>query len=237
MYIASKLHGIQELQAKLNATPRVVEKAIASALNKLGKQGVTATKKSITEIYTINAGDVGKAITHVPAKAAYSGKKSRLFTVLNVKGGRLGIHKFGGLPKLPASQKNIPIAKRKAPTVKILKAEARRKVYPDQYSGNAAFVARMTRGFGGSETNHVGIFVRTTKWLPGAWRPGKGPGEKGSHQVIREPKAKGIAEIFLARGRKEIDHLVRTKGPAILEQDMKYFMSKLPGIALPRPKD
>ena len=105
----NKLQGIEALTAKFKHLPRVVEKATASALNKLGKSGVTAAKQGITAIYNIKSGDVAKAIKRVPAKASYGGKGNRLFTVIHVKGGRLRLHKFGGLPTSPPSQEGIPV--------------------------------------------------------------------------------------------------------------------------------
>jgi hypothetical protein len=72
----------------------------------------SVAKWRITEIYHIKSGEVGKAITRVPAKASYGGNRSRLYTVLYAKGSRMGLYKFGSLPKEPPSQKGVPVAKR-----------------------------------------------------------------------------------------------------------------------------
>lgn len=225
MYIGSKLQGLEEQQAKFRHIPNLVNRATASALNKLGALAVTETNKTIRDTYNIKAGDVSKAIKKTPAKASWGGKGPRLFTVMTVSGGRLGLHKFGGLPATPAPQRGVPVSKRKAPTVKIYKTQARRKVYPGNLSGNAAFVARMVRGFGGSETNHVGIFYRLNKRLPGRWRPGQTPGGKGQHQVIRELKAKGLAEIFLGHARSTVDTMLAVRGPAMLKKEADHYVS------------
>jgi len=223
LHIHGKLQGIEDLTAKFKNMPRVVEKATASALNELGKSGVAAAKKGITAIYNIKSGDVAKAIKSVPAKASYGGKGNRLFTVLYIKGGRLGLHKFGGLPKYPPSQKGIPVNRRRRPTVKILKAAGRRPAYADS-TGHGPFVARMTSGFGGSETDHVGIFARTNKKRAGdPWRGGT-PGTR--HQVIREIKTKGIAERFASHGRDALDKLLAEKGAAVFQRKLNYFFEK-----------
>jgi hypothetical protein len=217
-----KLKGIDELTAKFKALPNVVDKATASALNKLGTQGVTAAKRGITEVYNIKAADVAKAISRVPAKASYGGRQKRLWTTITAKGGRLGLHKFGGLPGEPPNQKGIMIGRRRGPTVKILRGGSRRPVTPDNFTGHGAFVARMSSGFGGSETNHVGIFVRTNKWLMGnKWRGGS-----KRHQVIRELKTKGIAESFASHGRDALDNLIETKGQEIMAHELQYQMER-----------
>ncbi|MFH2075367.1 MAG: hypothetical protein ABIJ57_08485, partial [Pseudomonadota bacterium] len=184
---------------------------------------VTAAKQGITAIYNIKSGEVAKAIKRVPAKASYGGKGNRLFTVIHVKGGRLRLHKFGGLPTSPPRQEGIPVNRRRGPTVKILKTAGRRPVRPDS-TGHGPFVARMTSGFGGAETDHVGIFVRTDKRLSGnRWRGGT-PGSK--HQVIRELKTKGIAEAFGSRGRLALDKLLAEKGAAVVQRELNYFFEK-----------
>jgi hypothetical protein len=217
------------LTARFKDLPNVVDKATASALNKLGAKGQTEASKGIRETYNIKAADVKKAVTRVPAKASYGGKQKRMFTILYIKGGRLGLHKFGGLPSVPANQAGVPIKRRKDPTVKILVGGGRRKVAPDVYggTGNKPFVARMSSGFGGSETNHVGIFVRTDKWLGGnRWRGGK-PGTK--HQVIRELRSKGIAESFLSHGRDQIDKYIAAEGASTLAHELDTYFKKSQG--------
>jgi hypothetical protein len=233
IHIGKKLAGMESLTARFKNLPNVIDKATASALNKLGAQGTTAAKRGITEVYNIKAGDVAKAITRVPAKASYGGRQRRLWTTITAKGGRLGLHKFGGLPGAPVSQKGIAIGRRRNPTVKILRNGSRRPVTPDNFTGHGAFVARTTSGFGGSETNHVGIFVRTNKLLPGhRWRVGLTKffsGRRlraGKHQVIRELKSKGIAESFASHGREQIDNLVESKGQEIMAHELKVFMER-----------
>jgi hypothetical protein len=224
LHVTGKLQGIEALTARFKDLPNVVDKATASALNKLGRQGRTAANKGIRETYNIKAGEINKAISLVPAKASYGGRQKRLFTTLYIKGSRLGLHKFGGLPSSPVSQKGIPVKRRREPTVKILIGTARRKVTPDKGTGHQLFVARMTGGFGGSETDHVGIFYRTNIWVSGnKWRGGN---PKAKHQVIREKKSKGIAESFLSHGRDQLDQLIVEKGAETIQKELNYFLSK-----------
>ncbi len=224
LYIQGKIQNVEALTAKFNALPRVIEKATASALNKLGSLGVTETKRGITEIYNIKSGDVGKAITRVPAKASYGGKANRLYTVLYVKGSRMKLYKFGVLPTSPPSQKGVPVARRRTPTVKILKAGSRRPVFAEKSTGHGIFLARMTHGFGGSETDHVGLFFRMNKWAAGnIWRKGKA-GTR--HQVIREMGAKGIAERFISHGRDALDKMLAERGSDQLASELKYYFEK-----------
>lgn len=223
MYTVSKLQGIEELQKKLSKLPNLFNRATASTLNKLGAQGVTEANRSIRETYNIKAGDVRKAITRVPAKAAYSGKEARLFTVITVQGQRVGLHKFGGLPQSPASQIGVPIKRRKAPTVKVMKTEPRRPVYEDPKTGHAAFVARMPTG-------HIGIFIRKTKTAPGHWIRKKGQTiwtPSGRHQIIKELNDMGIAELFLAKGQAAVNEMVRQRGSTMLQREVEFYLKSL----------
>lgn len=225
IHIVGKLRGVDVLRSRFHALPGVIDKGMASGLNKLGAQGLTAANKGIRETYNIKAGDVRKGLSRVPAKASYGGRQPRLWTTIIAKAGRIGLHKFGGLPTTPMSQKGIAVASRKMATVKILKQGTRRQVTRDTETGNRPFVARMRGGFGGSEVNHVGVFVRTSKWLAGnKWRGGK-VGSK--HQVIRELKSKGIAESFASQGRAALDELVRSaKAAGIMEHEIKQAIER-----------
>ena len=232
MLVVKKIEGLAELQAQFKTFPREVERGMASGLNRLGRSSVTASRTAMRQRYNIKSADINKGITRVPARAGSDSKgRSRLFTVIFGKGSRLGLHKFGGLPKEP-KQEGIPVARRKPPTVKILKNAPRRKVQPDQYTQHKPFVARMTTGFGVSEVNHVGIFVRTAKWAANnKWRMSRP--KPGRHQVIRELKAKGIAEIFQIHGRETLDAMLAQKGHDVMRHEVMYFIKKKMGQDLP----
>lgn len=206
MIIVRPLEGYDALAAKFRSVPRVVEKATASALNKLGRQGATAAKRSITDTYNVKSGDAATAITVTPAKASYSGRDPQLFVAITARGDRLGLHKFGGLPALPPNQKGVPVSRRKTPTVKILKKAPRRPVTPDKNTGHGPFVARMRSG-------HVGIFVRTDRWTQ-------------KRQAIRELKSRGLAEMFQKTGTKALDKMLAEKGRAQLEHELEYYFDK-----------
>jgi hypothetical protein len=204
LHISGRLQGYDELKAKFAGLPSVVNKATASALNKIGRQGVTAAKRSITNTYNIKSGEAAKGVNFTAAKA--SGADPRLFVVITARGDRIGLHKFGGLPTTPPSQAGVPVLRRKLATVKILKAASRRSVTRDAPTGHMPFVAGMRSG-------HIGIFVRT--------------GEKSAgKEKIRELKSRGIAEIFQKAGIKAIDRLLAEKGRSMLEHELSYFLEK-----------
>lgn len=210
IYIA-KLQGIEELKSRFAQLPRVVEKAEVSAVNKLGKQAETASNRSVREEYNIRAADVKKALSRIPARASYSGRAARLFTVLRIKGGRFGLHKFGGRPAQPASQLGVPIRRRKGwPTARVKKAAGRFKVRRDPATEFAPFVARMPSG-------HVGIFVRRDK--RGRTLP----------QAIRELTAKSVAQMFDAHGREALFKLLAEKGVKLFKNELNFYLSKIRG--------
>jgi hypothetical protein len=222
LHIIGKLNGYDELTAKFRDMPSVIEKATVSALNKLGTRGLTATKKGIGEVYNVEKDDIAKMVTRVPAKRAYGGKQSRLFTTIIAKGSRIPLMKFGGQPSTPANQRGVQVSQRIHPTVKIMRQAGARQVTRDSGTGHMPFVARMRSGFGGSTTDHVGIFVRTDKWAEGnRWRGGK-----ARHQVIRQLMSKGIAELFASKGRAQLDALVVEKGSTIMAASLQQFLEK-----------
>lgn len=206
IHVTGKLQGYDELKAKFAKLPGVINKATASALNKIGRQGVTAAKRSITSTYNIKSGDAAKGLNITAAKG--SGNDPRLFVVITARGDRIGLHKFGGLPTAPTSQVGVPVLRRKLATVKILKAASRRAVTRDAPTGHMPFVARMQSG-------HIGIFVRTG--LPAATKSG---------ESIRELKSRGVAEIFRKTGTKAIDKLLAEKGRSMLEHEVNYYLEK-----------
>jgi len=219
-HIINNVQGLEALKASLKNHSNVVEKAMASALNKLGAKGVTAANRGVRETYNIKASDVSKAISRIPAKASSKGKEASLTTIIVVKGGRLPLIQFGGRPTKPPNQAGVPVARRKSPTVQILKAGPRRPVSRDKETGHGAFVARMASG-------HVGIFVRSSKWLQDRRTEGKPKLRRlGRHQIIRELKNQGIAACFASRGRETLDKLVAEEGPKILQHELEFFLEK-----------
>lgn len=206
LHIAGKLQGFDELAANFRHIPKVVEKATVSALNKIGQQGVTAAKRSITDVYNLKSSDAASAIIFTRAQAASSVRDARVFVVVTARGDRLSLHKFGGSPKTPPSQLGVPVARRKAPTVKILKAAPRRTVTRDTSTGHMPFVAGMKSG-------HIGIFVRSDEKSRGK-------------EKIRELKSRGIAEIFKKTGIAAIDKLLAEKGKSMLEHEFNYYLDR-----------
>lgn len=225
-----KLTGVDRILGKLDAMSRETEKALVSTLNSLGSQAVTAANKGIREEYNIKAGDVKKAVQLVRARSGGAqGKGKRYFVLITAQGGRLGLFKFGGRPTEPPLQKGVPVSKRRPVTVQISKKGGRRQVTRDAGTGNMPFVAKMTTAFGRGgflggnrqdmgDAGHTGIFVRTPKW--------RGEG-RARHQVIRELRSIGVAEMFARRGGDAMRKLVSEKGLAMIERNLAFFRGKL----------
>lgn len=217
MLIINKLQGMEELRARLKDTPRRIELAMASGLNKIGSQANTQAKRAITGVYNIKSGDVSKAMERIPAKAQYGKRAGRMFTVIKVnKGGRIPLFMFGGRPRNPPGQKGIAVSKRTLATVQILKGSSRRTVTVDKETGNLGFVARMPK------SGHTGIFVRTGKWNSNPNRFVK-PGKE--HESIRELKSGGIGTMFEKAGVKAMDRLVAEKGHDIMQHEVNYYLT------------
>ena len=216
-----KIQGADILLKRLQGFPKLQERALVNALNVLGRAAAKEAKKGITQEYNITSRDLGEGIGIIPARGGASGKQ-KLFTVITAKGKRIPLYDFGALPKLPASQKGIPISVRRPVTVKLLKKGRRHPVYRSTSAGSAGrmpFLARMTQGFGGSVVNHVGIFVRMDKLLRNRTRTkGKLGGRRGLHQVIREVRAEGIPAMFLKIGGEAMRQLTINNGAEILAQ-------------------
>ncbi len=210
MNISLKIEGAASLLKRLQAFPKLQERALVNAMNVLGRAAQKEAKKGIVEEYNIKSRDLGAGVGLIPARGGASGKQ-QMFTIITAKGKRLPLYDFGALPTSPPPQKGIPVARRKPATVKVLKKGGRHPVFRSKDTGYMPFLATMTKGFGGSETNHTGIFVRMTKRL-------RNKTGRGTHQVIREVKAEGIPAMFLKIGGEAMRRLVQTKGAEILRQ-------------------
>jgi hypothetical protein len=212
---------------KLDGLEKGVKRALIKTTNQLSLQGYNQARKELKEEYNVPPEMVDQGLHRTPAQqgSSYQGKTrtERLYSVITARGKRIPLFKFGAVPQVPPAQKGRPISTRTRASVQILKKGPRRHVQPDA-TGNMPFVARMTSGFGGTKTNHVGIFVRTEKWRPdsrGDWLKKFVGARHRQHQVIRELKSEGIAMMFLKRGREKVRRLVMEKGRALFEKNLK----------------
>ena len=213
------MQGVDKVLAKFDKYPPEIEKALVSTLNQLGAKAVTEAKRGIRQEYNLKDKDVAKGIERIYARKESKGRGARYFTLITAKGERIPLFSFGGRPATPPVQKGVPIARRKLATVQILKSGPRRAVTRDVETSHMPFVARMTKGFGGSDTDHIGIFTRTGKWLRNRG--------KGKHQVIRQLKSEGIPFMFMKRGGDAMLKLVSEKGMAMFRKNLEFFSGKI----------
>jgi len=205
-----KIEGIEELTKKLQNLPRVTEKATVSALNKIGSQANTQAKRAVTAEYRIRAKDLNPFIKLYRASLKAGG---RFYARIQATGRPFPLMRFdartsGAVKKKGSvpSQKGIPVKARKPVFVRIKKNQGKKKV-------GHAFYAKMKSG-------HVGIFKRRGKEsLP-----------------INERFTLGPMKMFQKVGIKAIQEVIRTKGRAIFQHELDYFLLKEAGMLPKRGK-
>jgi hypothetical protein len=197
------LEGIGALSAKFNAAPLAIEKAMVSSCNKLARSGLTQGKRAITAKYNVTLSAIKDSVYTIPAKRA--GMAGARFFAMIVAAAKKGIplYRFGALPKRPPRQRGIPIPRRKAVTVQVLKEQGR-KIVPH------AFVAMMPSG-------HIGVFHRKAGNVPA----------KTGHAAIMELYSLSVPIMFKNASIKAIEQLVMSKGRQVFEKELAFYTGEV----------
>lgn len=200
MEMTVKIEGIKHTTGRLSHLPHIVEKATVSALNKIGAQGMTATRREVTREYNIKQKDLKGNIKLIRARRGTKSREGRLFAIISVTGKSIPLYKFAAKPKEPPVQKGIPVKRRKPVTVKVKKTGGRKRL-------SHAFVARMRSG-------HVGIFTRkSSESLP-----------------IHELFSVSIPKMFKMKGKEAVDKIAKTKGRQILQHELDFYLKREAGL-------
>lgn len=206
MMTITKIEGIDDLTKKLQGLPRVVEKATISALNEIGSQAATQSKKEITKEYRLKLKDLKEYIFLTKAK------KGQQFVTITGRGKPIPLYNFDirskatikktAFGKGVPSQEGVPVKKRKPVYVKIKRQGPKKKV-------NHAFFAWLRK------KNHVGIFVRS---------------KDGNPKHIHELFTTGPYIMFKRVGIKAIENIVKKKGRRIFQHELDFHLLKEAGM-------
>jgi len=189
----TRIDGIEHVTGRLSHCPELVERATVSALNKIGAQGITQTKRAITKKYNIKQKDLkGSLVLHRAARGTKS-REGRHFARIAATGSSIPLYKFAARPVEPKPQAGVAVKRRTPVTVKVMKQGGRKKV-------PHAFIGRMASG-------HVGVFTREGK----------------ASLPIRERYSVGVAKMFEKEGVKAAEAITRTKGRQIVQQELNYY--------------
>lgn len=227
--------------SRLDKMSTEVKRALVKSTNELGRAAEKTAKKGLKEEYNVDPAYIDQGLHRTPAQrgSSYQGRTraERLFTVITARGSSLPLYKFGAIPQVPPAQKGRPISTRPMASVQILRKAPRRFVTPDPHTGNVPFIARMPFGFPSysnngmsrTRTNHVGVFVRTSKVLRNSTLNyvGRVLGRiSGSHQVIRELPSLGLADMFGKRGAEAMRKLIAERGTAVFQKSLEFVRRK-----------
>jgi|GEM_PF-3474465 len=204
MTTIDRIEGFDEIERKLRKLPHIAQKATVSALNKIGAQAATQVKKEIRATYNIKLKDLTGQIKLIRAKGGSAGQ---LFAVIHGAGRPISLYKFAPRPTEPQAQAGVPVRKRKAVSVKVLK-QGGRKTLPH------AFLVRAK----GAAT--PSIFAREGK----------------SRLPIKRLLTVGIAKMFEKEGIPAAREVTRTKGKAIILHELDFYLKKEAGLLPARGK-
>ncbi len=202
-----KVTGIKE--ALDSFSPEVVQKAVRSALNKTGTQGLNQLISLITERYTIKKADIKKFL--------YISRKPRVDNLsLQIQGLGKGLalsyfdpkqegKKIRGPKKARTLSNFIRGAYKPGPvTVQVLFG-VRKAVSP--VAGRKVFLAQMRSG-------HIGVFVR----------------KSGKRLGISQLFGPGVAGILQTRDfREKTEKFMASKFKEIFSHELKFYQSKNAG--------
>lgn len=217
------LEGFDSTIRNLDLLSAQAQKAAMSAVNKIAAQGVTASVRAITDNYNIKTGVAKKALRIKKATRPRSKSEGRMYATIIATGRFIPLISYGAIPSVPVSQKGI-LRYECGQTMGPFRNEGdrRRAAKLDkagQYPGRKrvstkvkragrretfrhAFVARMPSG-------HIGLFEGT------------------EGRAIREMHSVGIARIFETFAVREIERIMRDKGPSVLKHELDYYLGRI----------
>jgi hypothetical protein len=217
------MEGIDATIKGLDLMSAQVQAGAVSAVNKLASQGVTASVRAINASYNIKAAAAKKGVRLYKAVRAGKSREGRLYATIIASGRSMPLLAFGAIPAGPKSQKGIPRfelgqtmgpfrsdgdRRRAAKLDKAGQYPGRKRVSAKVLRGGRrekfrhAFVARMPSG-------HIGLFERT------------------EGRAIREMHSVGIARMFEALAVRELERLMREKGPVVLKHELDYALGRI----------
>lgn len=203
MIEVSVQHNIDQVARDIGAlSDRIVKRAAARALNRIGAQAKTQAVREIKERYRIGTRMMSKYITVSRRASAAS-----LFVVVKAEGRPLPLLAFNARQT------------RQGVSVEIVKGN--RKLLKH------AFIGRLKSGHEGVFSRVSGRGASGYLWGKFQWRHGKGSRlrKKGRDLPIAELLTLGIPQAFSNRVVMErLEALVRDKFPAVFDHEVKFLL-------------